>query len=244
METRKQSTQISNPAHPMALQSNDNHIPALAMGRSVFPRDAIAHIYRPSRSVMTSRPAREGWRLVFEPRSPSFIEPLMGYTGSKDTLKQVELRFSTKEAAIRYAQRQGLNYVLHASGETQARARLRDMRAKRDFSDETLDRLGLLALADSYGYAMAHAANQNHFQSSGNWADPMDVVHDHRLSLPSKRSILMNWAWNEYLVDQATNEGMPENGRPSRLGDVEQALVALERKELSPDISHPKQRAA
>jgi hypothetical protein len=32
-----------------------------------------------------------------------------------------------------------------------------------------------------------------------------------------------------YLIDQATNEGMPENGRPSRLHEVELALLALER---------------
>jgi hypothetical protein len=57
----------------------------------------------------------------------------------------------------------------------------------------------------------------------------MDVVRDPTLSLDAKRSILMNWAWTEYLIDQATNEGMPENHRPSRLDEVEQALLALER---------------
>jgi hypothetical protein len=57
----------------------------------------------------------------------------------------------------------------------------------------------------------------------------MDVVVDPTLSLEAKRSILMNWAWTEYLADQATNEGMPENQRPSRLDEVEQALLALER---------------
>ena len=54
-------------------------------------------------------------------------------------------------------------------------------------------------------------------------------MRDRALSLEAKRSILMNWAWTEYLIDQATNEGMPENGRPSRLDEVEQALLALER---------------
>jgi hypothetical protein len=49
------------------------------------------------------------------------------------------------------------------------------------------------------------------------------------LSLDAKRSILINWAWTEYLIDQATSEGMPENNRPSRLDEVEQALLALER---------------
>jgi hypothetical protein len=57
----------------------------------------------------------------------------------------------------------------------------------------------------------------------------MDVVHDRTLTLEAKRSILMNWVWTEYLIDQATSEGMPENNRPSRLDEVEQALLALER---------------
>ncbi|QOG08864.1 hypothetical protein IGS74_19070 [Aureimonas sp. OT7] len=56
----------------------------------------------------------------------------------------------------------------------------------------------------------------------------MGVVRDPALTLDAKRSILMNWAWTEYLIDQATNEGMPENSRPSRLDEVEQALLALE----------------
>jgi hypothetical protein len=47
----------------------------------------------------------------------------------------------------------------------------------------------------------------------------------------------MNWAWTEFLIDQATNEGMPENGRPSRLDEVEQALLALERGVNGPNKS-------
>ncbi|MNL48985.1 hypothetical protein D3C87_1718860 [compost metagenome] len=39
----------------------------------------------------------------------------------------------------------------------------------------------------------------------------------------------MNWAWTEYLMDQATTEGMRESRWPSRLGEVEAALLALER---------------
>lgn len=57
----------------------------------------------------------------------------------------------------------------------------------------------------------------------------MGVVRDQGLTLEAKRSILMNWAWTEYLIDQATNEGMPENNRPSWLYEVEQGLLALER---------------
>lgn len=88
--------------------------PALPVARaSWFPRDAVAHIYRPARSVMTSGKARtKNWVLRFERRTPPFIEPLMGWTGGDDTLTQVELTFPSREAAIAYAERQGLNYVV------------------------------------------------------------------------------------------------------------------------------------
>ncbi len=36
----------------------------------------------------------------------------MGYTGGDDTLTQVELSFPTLQSAIRYAERQGLTYMV------------------------------------------------------------------------------------------------------------------------------------
>lgn len=44
----------------------------------------------------------------------------MGYTGSKDTLKQVELRFPGHESAVEYAERQGLRYMVQTAGRGQA----------------------------------------------------------------------------------------------------------------------------
>jgi hypothetical protein len=40
------------------------------------------------------------------------IEPLMGWTGGDDTLIQVKLTFPTREAAVAYAERQGLTFVI------------------------------------------------------------------------------------------------------------------------------------
>ncbi|WFU19963.1 hypothetical protein [Bradyrhizobium sp. CB3481] len=42
----------------------------------------------------------------------------------------------------------------------------------------------------------------------------MAVVRDAGLSIDAKRSILIDWAWAEYLIDQATNERMPEVAGP------------------------------
>ncbi|KAB2680972.1 hypothetical protein F9K78_15325 [Brucella pseudintermedia] len=72
----------------------------------------------------------------------------------------------------------------------------------------------------------------------------MGVVRDPGLTLDAKRSILMNWAWTEYLIDQATNEGMPENNRPPRLHEVELALLALEREAAADPNNAGAQKAA
>lgn len=230
MENARQVEFFGPPYAAGALPHNDNRRAPLSMGRSLFPQDAVARIYRPSRSVTTSGKAcTKGWRLRFEPRDAPFIEPLMGYTGGRDTLKQVELAFPSLESAIRYAERQGLAYVVEGVADRVRRKAAREADTTHSFSDATLERLGLKYLQESYGRAMETAANRNAPSRPGSWEAPMDVVADATLSLDAKRSILMNWAWNEHLIDQATNEGMPENGRPSRLDEVEQALLALER---------------
>jgi hypothetical protein len=80
---------------------------------SVFPDDAVAVIYRPARSAMTSGKANtRHWKLRFERRTPPFIEPLMGWTGGDDPLTQVELTFPTRESAVAYAERQGLTFIV------------------------------------------------------------------------------------------------------------------------------------
>lgn len=222
---------------------NDNRVQPLSMGRSVFPEDAVAHIYKPSRSVMTSGKARtRGWKLRFEPRRAPFIEPLMGWTGSDDTLTQVELSFPTLDSAVRYAERQGLNYVVEGDVH-RAPIAARAGRMMHSFSDATLKKLGLTHLQGIYGKALEDAANRNDPVGAEHWDSPMQVLADGTLSLDAKRSILMNWAYTEYLIDQATNEGMPENDRPSRLDEVEQALLKLER-ELAAGGARSTRRAA
>lgn len=237
METTRQVNRSTRIPIPQGRPSNDNRHKPLSMGRSIFPGDAVARIYKPSRSVMTSGNARtKGWRLVFERRTAPFIEPLMGYTGGDDTLTQVELSFPTLQSAIRYAERQGLTYVVQrptgqiGNGRCRriAEKPVRSGRSTHAFSDATLERLGLAALQESYGRALDAGANRNDLSGPKSWTAPMGVVRDSTLTLEAKRSILMDWAWTEYLIDQATNEGMPENNRPARLDEVEQALLALE----------------
>ncbi len=68
-------------------------------------------IHKPAKSAMTSGRARvKQWLLEFEPQSAPFIEPLMGWTGSTDPLAHMQLTFGSREAAIVYAERHGLDY--------------------------------------------------------------------------------------------------------------------------------------
>ncbi|MBY2989606.1 NADH dehydrogenase ubiquinone Fe-S protein 4 [Rhizobium leguminosarum] len=244
-ETHNTETQKPNTAVSDSWPANDNQRKPLSFGRSVFPEGAVARIFKPSRSVMTSgTPRTKGWQLVFERRSAPFIEPLMGYTGCTDTLPQVELEFPTLESAIRYAERQGLTYTLQRrmskAAAAKQRTHRRTYRSPHAFSDSTLRRLGLAARQESYGQAL-DAGLQTHVYDPATWPSPADVVCYRTLTLQAKRTILMNWAWTEYLSDRAINEGMPENGRPSRLHEVEQALLDLERdlerRDLQPTIN-------
>lgn len=223
------------------LTANDNRRGALSLGRSLFPEDAVARIYKPSRSVMTSGKAgTKPWRLVFERRTAPFIEPLMGWTGGDDTLVQVELQFKTLEAAVRYAERQGLLYAVEPAGELE----LQTASSARAFTDATLLKLGLNDLRQSYGRAIEAAANCNDPSHPQAWTSPMAVVRDRRLSLDAKRSILIDWAWIEHLNDRATNGDRSANGRPSLLDEIEQALLTLEHGVAGSRTPSPSRKAA
>jgi hypothetical protein len=214
-----------------ASAANDNHRKDRRLTPSSFPRDRVARIFRPARSAMTSGKARtKGWQLLFERRSAPYVEPLMGWTADDDPLATVELSFPTLRAAVHYAERQGLPYVVQTTEEqSPGQLSVSSRKMKQGFADETLERLGLGSLQDSYDKAVAGAEARHDRRGEEGWTSPMAVVLDASLSLDAKRSILIDWAWTEYLTDQATNEGMPENGRPSPLHEVELALLALER---------------
>lgn len=73
----------------------------------------VARIYLPARSAMTSGEANtRKWVLEFLPEEPRTPDPLMGWTSSGDMSSQVRLRFESKEAAIEYAEKNGIFYVV------------------------------------------------------------------------------------------------------------------------------------
>jgi hypothetical protein len=71
----------------------------------------VARIYQPARTATQSGRARtRRWVLEMEPTSRRQPDPLCGWLGSDDTEQQLELWFPTKEAAVAYARRRGIEY--------------------------------------------------------------------------------------------------------------------------------------
>ena len=50
------------------------------------------------------------WLVEFERQQPLRADPLTGWNGSGDTGPQVRMNFATKEAAIAYCDKHGLDY--------------------------------------------------------------------------------------------------------------------------------------
>ncbi|KAF0109361.1 MAG: ETC complex I subunit [Hyphomonadaceae bacterium] len=70
-------------------------------------------IYSPSKNPLQSGRGKLGrWVLEFDSAGAKSTEPLMGWTSSTDTSSQIKLTFDDKEAAIAYAEKNGLEYVV------------------------------------------------------------------------------------------------------------------------------------
>jgi hypothetical protein len=79
----------------------------------------FARIYRPSKTAMQSgRGQAKHWRLEFEPSRAKRPDPLMGWSSSNDTARQIKLSFDTKEEAVAYARRHGIAFQVFEARET------------------------------------------------------------------------------------------------------------------------------
>ena len=71
-----------------------------------------AKIYIPTKTAMQSgRGKQKKWIIEFETRDPN-TNSLMGWESSDDTLKEVRLKFSSKEKAIDYADANDIEYLV------------------------------------------------------------------------------------------------------------------------------------
>ena len=70
-----------------------------------------ARIFMPAKTAMSSGLAKtQNWVLEYEPSAARAIEPLMGYTSSSDMTSQIRLAFETRDEAVAYAERNGIEY--------------------------------------------------------------------------------------------------------------------------------------
>ncbi len=83
-----------------------------------------ARIYKPAKTAMQSGQANtREWVLEFLPSLARVKDPLMGWTGSRDTEAQVKMRFDTRAAAEAYAQRHGIPYTVFTPRERKPNVR-------------------------------------------------------------------------------------------------------------------------
>ena len=69
-----------------------------------------ARIFQEPKNAMQSGRARTaGWVLEFAPSEARLADPLMGWSGSGDTQRQVRLNFANADAARAYADKYGID---------------------------------------------------------------------------------------------------------------------------------------
>lgn len=207
------------------------------LAQRAFPPDTTAMIYRPARSAMTSGKANtRRWKLRFEQRTAPFIEPLMGWTGGTDTLSQVELDFPSAEAAIAYAKRQGINFVVQGLAEPpRAQCPISDQpkpgdpdqlaahdRRPRTRKLEWMERtLGIPATNDGIDL------NRALTNPAAAFDEPERVVRHPQLSPEQKREVLRRWALEAYRTDGAGTRAVAQPDS-ARLDKVIDALIDLD----------------
>jgi hypothetical protein len=82
-----------------------------------------ARIYLPPKSAMQSGRASHEWMLRFDTAAAEHADPLMGWIGGGDTQAQVHLTFPSKEDAIAYAKRNGVDYDVELPRERKVRTK-------------------------------------------------------------------------------------------------------------------------
>ena len=73
-----------------------------------------ARIYkRPKNAMQSGKALTDQWILDFVPAEARRPDPLMGWAGSGDTQRQLRLKFPSKDAAVAYAEKYGIDALVH-----------------------------------------------------------------------------------------------------------------------------------
>jgi hypothetical protein len=71
---------------------------------------AQARIFRPAKTAMQSGKAKSRqWTLEYCSKDSLFIDPIMGWNGSNDTLHQIRLTFRSLESALAFAKEKNIS---------------------------------------------------------------------------------------------------------------------------------------
>jgi hypothetical protein len=68
---------------------------------------------RPKNAMQSGKALIDDWVLDFVPKEAKRPDPLMGWAGSGDTSQQIQLTFPSKEAAVAYAEKYGIDAIVH-----------------------------------------------------------------------------------------------------------------------------------
>ena len=70
-------------------------------------------VFQPAKTAMQSgRANTRRWVLEFEPSVRREADPLMGWTSSSDTRRQLRIYFDSREEAVAHAERNGFAYAV------------------------------------------------------------------------------------------------------------------------------------
>ncbi len=77
-----------------------------------------ARIYRPEKvATQSGRRKTKSWVLEYDPERKRLLDDFTGWTGSDDMRSQIRMEFPSKEAAIAYVERKGIDYELKMPSE-------------------------------------------------------------------------------------------------------------------------------
>jgi hypothetical protein len=88
---------------------------------SIKPHSNTAWIFQPAPTATQSGRRRRPWHLEFDPQDKQHPTPLMGWIGGGDMDQELNLHFPTQEAAIAYAERNGISYRLETPPHAQVK---------------------------------------------------------------------------------------------------------------------------
>ena len=78
-----------------------------------------AKIFKPAKTAMQSgRSKFNKWVLKFSDKKNQLKDTMMGWNGGSSTISQIELKFSSKEEAVNYAKKNGIDYEVLETSET------------------------------------------------------------------------------------------------------------------------------